>query len=503
MNTVLLIDGNPLMWRAAYAHGEHYVSRGIIRYFFEAVEKFDCSNALLCWDSGKSRWRSQYYPEYKAQRETRKQEFDLHEIGEQKKAAQKYLAHLGVRNITVHGVEADDILAWFAEYFTKLPQFDRIIIVTRDRDLWQLANSKVHLYDPLQDKLVDPVVCEQDFGVSPKKVVDYKSLVGDSSDNIQGVKGIGDKTAKKLIDQYQGIEGFLDPANKKEISKSRLASKLLAQSEDLELSYQLVKLPTLEESWAYLTQEEYAALYQELTKSVVPDPLSAQVEYEVLGCQHMNQRLINSLDNEAQGLLSYVAPKSFQSPANLGSLDQCIQGCAICPLGGKGSQVFSEGYTGAQIMLLGRSPSFEDLEAQKPFSGASGELLDKFLEEVGLSREYCWVSNTCKCVTGDRPPTYGEMQACSPYLRAEIDLIKPKMIIAFGNEAMSRVAPYKSGVTKHVGEILEKPEGSIGYIDSWVALMVTPSTALRSTQGEANFEYGTQKIKEFLGKRRK
>ena len=77
MKTVLLIYGNPMMCRSAYAQGESFVSYGIVKYYFQAVDKFDCPNALLFWDSGKSRWRSDYYPDYKIQREDRKSEFDL------------------------------------------------------------------------------------------------------------------------------------------------------------------------------------------------------------------------------------------------------------------------------------------------------------------------------------------------------------------------------------------------------------------------------------------
>ena len=96
------------------------------------------------------------------------------------------------------------------------------------------------------------------------------------------------------------------------------------------------------------------------------------------------------------------------------------------------------------------------------------------------------------------------LSACSEYIRAEINFIKPKLIISFGNEAMSLVSPYgSSGVSKHVGEVLKSPKGIIGDISCWVGIMNHPSSALRSSKGESDFQYGTLKIKEFLDLRRK
>jgi uracil-DNA glycosylase family 4 len=505
MKTILLIDGHPLMYRAAFAHGETYVSKGIVRYFFESVEKFDCSDAMICWDAGKSRWRSQYYPDYKAQREDQKAMLDMQEIAEQRKVAQRYLSFVGVRNCTVYGVEADDLLAWFSEYFSRVLDYDRVIIVTRDKDLWQLVNDKVHVYDLMTDTLLDPVVVEQKFGIPPQKIVDYKALVGDTSDNIKGVKGIGDKTAIKFLDQFGGIEGLLDCDNEKELRKTKTASRVLDQSENLELSYQLVKLPSLSEGSSYLTYEEYLDLYKSVTEPVKADPMAAQIEAEIIGCTRTNQRAISSLDQEVVGILQYLQPKPAQDLSTLSLVDMSIKSCTECPLGSSSyGPKLPEGYENAKVMILGRNPIYKNLGDFVDLKWVVDDYLNMFLDKVGLPRDICWMTNACKCFSrGNRPPTYGEVMACSKYIKAEIELIKPKFIIAFGNEAMSLVTPYSSGVTKHSGEILAGPLGSLGYINSWVGIMVHPSAALRSTQAEANFEYGTKKIKEFLDLRRK
>ena len=506
MQTLLLIDGNPLMWRAAYAHGEHYVAHGIARYFFEVVEKFDCPNALVLWDAGKSRWRSEYFPDYKENRADRKQEFDLQEMSEQKKAAQRYLSSLGVRNITVYGVEADDLISWFSKYFYRHWNFDRIVIASRDRDLWQLINEKVVIYDFLSDMVVDAEVCKEKFGVYPADIVPYKAMVGDVSDNLPGVKGVGEKTAQKLLAKYGGLGGLFDSANKKEISKSKIANRVLTNSEDLETTYQLVKLPDLEESWAYLSEKEYSEFSREVLKDVARDPMTAQIEAEVMGFTRGTQRVISSLSEEVKGIMGYVAPRELCETSSLTALDEIIKRCSSCGLRsacGDYGPTLAEGRLGAQIMLVGRNPGKDELTLGRLFVGKSGELVDEFLEKCGITREQCWITNACKCFSpNNRPPTYGEISACSSYLRNEINLLRPKFIIAFGNEAMSCVTPYRSGVTKHVGDILERPMGSIGQVDSWVGIMVHPSSALRSSKGMANFEYGVDKIKEFLDERR-
>ena len=495
MRTVLLIDGNPLMWRSACGHGEQHVCSGIVNYFFDIISKFDCSEVLLFWDSGKSRWRSDYYPDYKAHRDKQKAEYDLHEIEEQRKQAQAYLSYYGVRNISVYGVEADDAIAWSSKYFEKLTDFDRVVVVTRDRDLWQLISPKVHIYDHLDDKLIDANVCEQELGVSPDKIVDLKALIGDVSDNLKGVKGVGAKTALKLLSNYGGVDELLSLGNIKGLSKAKTTTKVLSQSEDLELTYQLVRLPTLEESSSYLTVEEFSQLQKELTKEVKPDPLSAQIESELINVHMSKVRVVSSLSYELQGLLSYLQPKGFEKSYTLSELDVKLTTCSKCPLRSKCNfPSLPQGVSSSEILILGRT--FKD------FKGEAGQCFDQFLSEVGLVRDQCWITYVCKCDPNDNcPPTYGEVQACKSHLKNEIELLKPKMIISFGHEAMSLVSPYKYGVAKHAGEVLISSENSLEYV-GYVGIMVHPATALRSTQGVANFDYGTQKIKEFLVSKR-
>jgi len=505
MKNLILVDGNPLMWRAAFGKGEEYVAQGIVSYFFSILNKFPGADVLLFWDSGKSRWRSEYYPDYKIHRDKKKSEFDLHEMEEQKKSAQRFLSFLGVRSLSTYGVEADDLIGWFSMYFDNYDKtYEHVIIATRDRDLWQLINDNVFIYDPLDDKLINKNVCEQEFGVPPEKIVVYKSLVGDVSDNLVGVKGVGDKSALKLIDKYGDIGTILNPDNKKEINKSKIASKALTQCESFELTNQLVRLPALNEAWSYLNADELRNLITDINKTVESDPFEVQIESEVLGLSHVPIKSVSSLPQEIKGIEHFFQPKVVPYLNSIKDLDKRINSCLDCPLYESCVQgpVLSTGYLNVDIMLIGRSPTVYDLESRTPFSGEEGALIDQFLNEVGLERSHCWVTNVCKCYTpGNRPPTYGEIQACSRYLKKEIEFIKPKFIITFGNEAMSLVTPYKSGVTKHVGEVLDKPENSLGYI-GWVGVMVHPLSALISTQGEANFEYGTTKIKEFLDSRR-
>lgn len=494
MKSILLIDGNPLMWRAVYAKDEAYITEGVSQYVFKMLSEFDSPDVLMFWDSGKSRIRSSYYPEYKAQRKQRYAEVDMHEIKEQKKMVAEYFSSLGIRNIKVFGVEADDLISWFSAYFSKVLNYDRVIIVSRDRDFFQLIDDKVVLYDYLTGDLFDHAKVRQDLSISPKQVVDLKALVGDTSDNIKGVKGIGEKTAVKLIRQFSSTPELIHPDNFDELNKKKTTQKILNQLDALKLSYQIVQLPTLQGASSFLNEKERETLKKELTKEVKADSMHSMMLAEALNLNLSPPGAQSPLTSEVSGILPYLENNQAQNPSSFNSLDLSILQCRRCAratscLGPK----LAQGYTNAPVMLV----------TDKPFSEEDMEKINEFLPNIGLNLEECWVTSVCKCQFDQTTPLrIEEIYACLDHLKKEVELLQPKFIITFGSEAMSLFTNYGGEVADHCGEILDIAGGDFEGYSGYVGIMTHPESA-HTGIGEANFEFGQSKIMAFLDSKRK
>lgn len=174
------------------------------------------------------------------------------------------------------------------------------------------------------------------------------------------------------------------------------------------------------------------------------------------------------------------------------TLDREILNCDWCSLRsctGVYGPTLPAGYSDARIMIVGRNPGSEELQSGIPFVGRAGKRLDHLIDTIGLTRRDIWITNTCKCYSEkNRAPKPAEIEACTPFIRRELDLLKPSFIMVFGNEAMSLFLPYKSGITKHNGKVYPNPQGGIlGKIEATVACCVHPSMALRGNIGEAYF----------------
>ena len=147
-------------------------------------------------------------------------------------------------------------------------------------------------------------------------------------------------------------------------------------------------------------------------------------------------------------------------------LEPIRQECAVCQkciLGKtRTNSVFSDGVAQSKIMLIGEAPGAnEDLQG-KPFVGRAGQLLDKILESVGFSRKTnIYICNTVKCRPPDnRVPTWEEKQACRPYLDAQIDILKPRIILLCGKTAVDSFMPVDVGISKIRGQWFDGPHGA-------------------------------------------
>lgn len=244
---LMLIDGMAVLFRAYYATavtGQFmYNSKGVptnglfgfIKHFMEAISTFKPSHVAVCWDMGSKTFRNELYSEYKANRSEPPEElipqFDL---------AKDVVSAFSVPNIGMVGFEADDCIGTIVEQKRGKAN---IHILTGDHDILQLLgnNTSVVLFKRGFGNY--DVQTETSFfadkGISPKQMIDVKAFMGDSSDNYPGVKGIGEKTALKLIKQYEHVDGVL--ANLDKLTKAQ-KSKIETDMEMLHLSRQLAEI---------------------------------------------------------------------------------------------------------------------------------------------------------------------------------------------------------------------------------------------------------------------
>lgn len=238
-----LIDGNSLLFRAYY--GVHSrltradgTPTGAVYGFFNMVLPIFASakpdDTFVCiFDASRITFRQDIYPAYKMNRS--ETPADLISQGQ---IIRRGLATMGVPVLCVPGVEADDVIATLARQNCTQPNATRII--TSDKDLMQLVSDCVFLYDGMKNiEIHEPQVIEK-FGVPPSRVIDVQSLMGDSSDNVPGVPGIGPKKASELITQFDTLDNLY--AHLDEIKNERTRNLLHDNREMAYISKQLVTL---------------------------------------------------------------------------------------------------------------------------------------------------------------------------------------------------------------------------------------------------------------------
>ena len=231
---LFVIDSNAFLFKSYYALPKFTTSKGeevgaifgFIRLLFKIKR---ISNYIVaCYDSSRNK-RKEIYLEYKS---NRKKIEDA--LLDQIKKSTEVLSLLGVKWIVVDGYEADDVIATIARKFSDTFE---IIIVGADKDLMQIVDGNIKIWDGKSDDFFGPDYVKERFGVLPQNICDYLSLVGDSSDNIPGVEGIGPKTASKLLQRYGSIKNIL---NSNEDDK--YINKIKSSRNQIELSLKLLKL---------------------------------------------------------------------------------------------------------------------------------------------------------------------------------------------------------------------------------------------------------------------
>jgi DNA polymerase len=172
----------------------------------------------------------------------------------------------------------------------------------------------------------------------------------------------------------------------------------------------------------------------------------------------------------------------------LPALNEAVQGCRGCALYANATQaVFGEGAAHAEVMLVGEQPGDKEDLAGRPFVGPAGRLLDEALDEAGIDRSHTYVTNAVKHFKwqgrGKRrihqKPTWSESTACRPWLEAELDAVRPRVVVALGATAAQSLLGRDFRVTKQRGELLESP------VAEHVVATVHPSSILRQQDEDA------------------
>ncbi len=250
---VFLVDGYALIYRAFFAmiarplttkSGENTSAVwGITNFLLRLYENYHPEYVGWVHDRGVS-FRQEQYPEYKATREKLGEELQQ-DFDRSLERVCQILDAFHIPVIALTGYEADDVVATLAQRVAGSGL--QAVIVSGDKDFYQLIGEGVALLNPgrggqaaVEEQWVDQSNASERLGVPPHRVVDYLALVGDSSDNIPGVKGIGDKTAVQLLETYGDLDTIL--AKAAEIAGKRPREALLAQADNARLSRQLVTL---------------------------------------------------------------------------------------------------------------------------------------------------------------------------------------------------------------------------------------------------------------------
>ncbi|MBO1197847.1 5'-3' exonuclease [Staphylococcus simiae] len=248
-NRVLLVDGMALLFRHFYATSLHqqfmYNSQGVptngiqgfVRHIYTAIHDANPTHVAVCWDMGQSTFRNDMFDGYKQNRQAPPDElipqFDyVKEISQQ----------LGFVNIGVNNYEADDVIGSLAKQYS---EHSDVYIITGDKDILQCVNPNVEVWLIKKGFSIynryTLARFKEEYGLEPLQLIDIKAFMGDTADGYPGVKGIGEKTAIKLIQQYQSVENVIEHINDLTAGQQK---KINDNIDNLHLSKRLAEIYT-------------------------------------------------------------------------------------------------------------------------------------------------------------------------------------------------------------------------------------------------------------------
>lgn len=384
--TIFLIDGSSFLYRAYYGVRPLHTTKGVpvqavysfCRIIRKLIDSFKLEYVAIVWDSRGKTTRHEMYENYKATRQA-----PPADLFDQKKFIVEFADVIGIKQIAQQGIEADDLMYTLAQDCAK--EGNKVVLVTSDKDMGQTITDNIVLYDPFKDKMVDSAAFKEKMGFPVEKLAFYFALLGDTSDNIPGVKGVGDKSATDLVNQFASLEDLY--ANIDKIPKERVKTALLANRENAFLSYKLFLLQYHplhiamqdcafdEKNWAYakpLFQElEFKSLIKDIEAGaavqmgILPSVAQKMANYEFIAVttQEQLQNLIGLLKQKKMFGLDTETDGMQPLACELVGLSVCVaEGAAYyIPLAHKtGEQQIPK-----DIALQALKPVFEDPQYKK------------------------------------------------------------------------------------------------------------------------------------------
>ncbi|WP_296244242.1 MULTISPECIES: DNA polymerase I [unclassified Psychrobacter] len=270
----ILVDGSYYLFRTYHAlpktmqNSQGLVTnaiRGTLNALLKLMRRYHPTHMAVCFDTKSPTFRHAMSEEYKANRP----KMDI-ELAEQIPYIHRLVTALGIPLLRIEGAEADDIIGTLAH--RAVAEGHHVVISTGDKDMMQLINDCVILEDSFTGKITDSAGVVEKFGINPNQMIDFLTLMGDSSDGIKGVPGIGKKTAKDLLNEYGTIDNMLkNVAN----IKGRAGKNLVEYADDIPFNAQLATIVTdleIGQDWRDLKIntdpcahiDELRALYSEL-----------------------------------------------------------------------------------------------------------------------------------------------------------------------------------------------------------------------------------------------
>ena len=309
--TLYLVDGSSYIYRAYYAirhlssptgHPTNAIY-GFIQMLLKLLKDYAPQHVAVVFDAGRTTFRTEMYPAYKANRAAMPDDLRV-----QMEPIREVVRAFNIPTLELQGYEADDIIGGLAKRFAA--EGGKVVVVTGDKDLMQIVTDHVTLLDTMKGKESGIAEVVERFGVGPELVIDILGLAGDSSDNIPGVPGIGEKTAAKLVQEFGSLDALLARAAEvkgkngeklREFRDQALLSRRLATIEcnvplEVTLETLIAKEPDQGALNAFFKKFGFTSLIKELTgKATLPTE-----QYQTVTTIEMLETLATGLEQAGE-----------------------------------------------------------------------------------------------------------------------------------------------------------------------------------------------------------